>query len=304
VNSPSSNSPAFDVAVILVTYNSAAELPDCLRSLQPAAGNLALQVLVIDNASGDGTPELLRRFARDKPPFAEFRVITNAENRGFTAAVNQGLALADAALVLFLNPDTVLPEQGLVQLREILHALPEAGVVASQLRYPDGRIQPSCRRFPRHAHIIFSLLGLAHLFPKSRLFNGWKMGDFDHRRDAWVEQPQGAFLLARREVVEAAGPWDESFPMFFSDVDWCKRVHDAGYRIRFTAAVQVEHRQGHSVLRHRPRMILSSHRSFIRYFWKHYRGGRWLLPNLLVSILLVFSGGIRFIVCWVARRNG
>ena len=300
----SSNRPVSDLAVILVTYNSAAHILACLQSLQPAAADAALQVIVVDNASGDSTLALLQEFSQENPPFAEFRIITNSENRGFTAAVNQGLALADAALVLFLNPDTVLPEGGLVQLRQILLAHPEAGVVAPQLRYPDGRIQPSCRRFPRHAHIIFSLLGLAHLFPKSRLFNGWKMGDFDHRRDAWVEQPQGAFLLARREVVDAVGPWDEGFPMFFSDVDWCQRVHAAGYRIRFTAAVQVVHRQGHSVLRHRPRMIVYSHRSFIRYFWRHHRGGRWLLPNLLVSILLVFSGGIRFIVNWLRSRNG
>ena len=129
--------------------------------------------------------------------------------------------------MLFLNPDTILPPNCLTALLPALYADPGTGVVAPQLRFPpasSGFIQPSCRRFPTYWDLFCAFTGLTMLFPRSRFFNGWKMGDFDHRSPREVDQPQGACLLARPEVATQLGAWDERFPLFFSDVDWCRRV--------------------------------------------------------------------------------
>lgn len=285
-----------DCAVIIVTYNNREDIPTCLRSLSRADPDARLQVIVVDNASPDGTGDWLHAFQARQNGFAAFQFIKNRENRGFTRAVNQALAYFNAEMVLFLNPDTELPEQSLARLRAFLHNHPDIQVIAPQFRNPDGTVQPSCRRFPRHRDILFSMMGLDLLFPRSKTFNGWKMGDFDHCSGRFVDQPQGAFLLARKEVIRTVGAWDERYPMFFSDVDWCYRVWQAGFRIYFWPEVFVIHHKGKSISADRPAMILSSHRSFIRYFWKTYRNWYSVVPNLLVTSLLLSAAPIRFLL--------
>ena len=142
------------------------------------------------------------------------------------------------------------------------------GIVAPQFLNADGSIQPSCRRFPRHRDIVFHALGLNYLFPYSKLYNYWKMGDFDHQSQRFVDQPQGAFLLTHRRAFEDVGLLDENFPMFFSDVDWCRRFINKGWKITFTPEVKIIHHKGSSVYNNRNRisLIWSSHISFYLYF--------------------------------------
>ena len=303
MNSSSSNKPNYDYAVILVTYNSRDEVLTCLQSLPDADPGARFQIIIVDNHSADGTVPAVRRWAETSPDNLSIDLIENARNWGFTHAVNQGLARADAQWIVFLNPDTQLPENALRRLREVLQQRPDIGVIAPQLRNPDGSVQPSCRRFVRHRDVWFHFTGLAMWFPRSRRFNGWKMGDFDHRSPREVDQPQGAFLLARRDVVQSVGEWDERFPMFFSDVDWCRRVKQAGYRIWFEPSVQVFHHKGRSVFANRPPMILTSHRSFVRYFWKYYPQPRYFLLNAATSLLLWITGWLRYVFHRLFRRR-
>lgn len=249
---------------------------------------------MIDNASTDDTCERVHRFATQHRLQDRLYCHRNPKNVGFTAALNQAISRASAPFVLILNPDTVLPPNALPSLTSILEQHPEVGALAPQLRYTDGRIQPSCRRFPRHRDVYFSIFGLDRLFLRSGFFNRWKMGDFDHDQIRDVEQPQGACLLTRRDVITTIGLWDERYPMFFSDVDWCRRVWAAGYRILFTPEVVVMHHRGKSVRAERPAMILSSHRSFIRYFWLSYPGLRWLPANFGITLLLIATGLLRY----------
>lgn len=228
-------------------------------------------------------------------------MIFNEENAGFTRAVNQGvenyfvMAGHELAPVLFLNPDTILPAGSLAALLEKLYAFPEAGVMAPQLVHQDGRIQPSCRRFPTHGDLLCELFGLSRIFSRSARFNRWKMGDFDHRRAAEVEQPQGACLLARPEVVKQTGLWDERFPIFFSDVDWCRRVWEKGWKIRFEPSVQIIHAQGVSVRQVQASAIWSSHLSFWRYLRKYENNWREKFLNLICGSLLVIAAMVRMI---------
>jgi len=288
------------MAIIIVTFQNAAGIAACLHSLNRAFSERRLHLFLIDNSSADGTREVIAQ-TRQALSSARFHieVISNRENVGFTRAVNQGLeryvAMAGHANVplLFLNPDTILPPQALSTLLEKLYALPQTGVMAPQLIHPEGRVQPSCRRFPTHWDLLCELTGLSRLLPHSPRFNRWKMGNFDHRTAAEVEQPQGAVLLARPEVIQQVGLWDERFPIFFSDVDWCKRVWERGWKIRFEPSVQIVHAQGVSVRQVRAAAIWSSHVSFWRYLRK-YKNSWWEnWVNLILGPLLLLAAGVR-----------
>ncbi len=325
--------PPQEIFTIIVTYQSADHIQACLASLPQAEGVRQLTIAVIDNASSDGTPALLEETMRALPqPRVRSSHVRNPENLGFTRALNQGLVPRPAgAAVLFLNPDTLLPPNSLAALMQKLYADDHTGVVAPQLRFPAASlyrsrlrapasprsergdsglnasrgnghddaeahmIQPSCRRFPIYWDLFCEFSGLALLFPQSPRFNRWKMGDFDHRSSREVDQPQGAFLLARPEVVEQVGMWDERFPLFFSDVDWCRRVWQAGWKIRFEPEVFVWHAQGASVKRFKPRAIWSSHVSFWRYFRKWRRSFADEMLSLIAGPLLLGAAVLRII---------
>ncbi|MCG3119550.1 MAG: N-acetylglucosaminyl-diphospho-decaprenol L-rhamnosyltransferase [bacterium] len=302
--SPISPPPA--VAIIIVTFQNAGEIAACLRSLVAAAPQWQVQLFLIDNASTDATRQAITAASAELPP-ARFHidVIANAANVGFTRAVNQGLERyfaqrkrGEAMPVMFLNPDTILPPHSLAALMEKLYAFTEAGVIAPQLIHPDGRIQASCRRFPTQWDLFCELSGLSRLFPNSPILNRWKMAAFDHQHSAAVEQPQGACLLAKPEVVQQVGWWDERFPIFFSDVDWCKRVWEKGWQIRFEPSVQIVHAQGISVRQVRAAAIWSSHLSFWRYLRKHENTRRQKILNWIFGPLLAAAACVRAFPYW------
>ncbi|HPG38337.1 MAG TPA: glycosyltransferase family 2 protein [bacterium] len=276
------------IAVIIVTFNNYSHIDGCLHSLSTALSGYKARVFVVDNASSDGTteylqnPELPAKFS-----FHKLVLIFNDRNTGFTYAVNQGLRIADENYIILLNPDIILQPQVITTLVGSLSD--NVGVAAPQLRFPDGRVQPSCRRFPRKRDVFFSVTGLAALFKNSSLFNGWKMPDFDHSCARSVDQPQGAFLLIRRDVLQQTGLLDERFPMFFSDVDWCYRAKQQGFEIVFNPQANVVHYKGASVYRKRLHMIVSSHRSFVDYFKKYDRTGIQRLLTWLIFLLLLIT---------------
>jgi len=292
---------AYDLSIVIVTYNSAATIGDCLTSLdRNTTSGLQTEIILIDNHSTDDTLSIVHLFQKSNP---NLQVIPNATNRYFAPAVNQGIRVATGQYILLLNPDTQIIADALKQLHQVFESDPDIGVTAPQLLNPDGSIQASCRRFPKHRDVIFNMTGLFKLFRYNRFFNGWKMGDFDHQSLRDVDQPQGAALFTSREVLETVGPLDESFPMFFNDVDWCYRVKQAGYRIVYVPAAQVIHHQGSSVKQVKLWMIISSHVSFFRYFEKHYDRIYQQIINLVIGLLLFCSLPVR--VLWeLLRKNG
>jgi hypothetical protein len=302
---PTENPPDA-IAIIIITFQNAGQIAGCLQSLIKAEPRRRLHLFIVDNASTDHTVEIIRETITGlSTPRLVVDFVVNADNLGFTRAVNQGLQRCAAAWggyhlpVLFLNPDTILPENSLSTLLEKLYALPATGVIAPQLIHPDGSIQPSCRRFPRHWDLFCELTGLSRLLPGSKIFNRWKMGDFDHRSAIEVDQPQGACLLTRPQVVAQIGLWDERFPLFFSDVDWCRRVWEKGWQIRFEPSVQIIHAQGTSVRQVQPAAIRSSHLSFWRYFRKYERSGGEKILNVIWGAVLIIAAIMRVVFYFV-----
>ncbi len=287
-----------EVSIVVVTYNSAQYIKRCLESIQRQSLVINLKAIVVDNASKDATRSIVEEF-RSNSSFLQ--LISNEKNRYFAAAVNQGIAAAQSDYIFILNPDTELQPESLELLLEYFRNDRSVGVVAPQLVNPDGSVQPSCRRFPRHRDVIFNIFGINALMPKSRFFNGWKMGDFDHQQIREIDQPQGAALLTSRAVLDKVGGFDEDFPMFFNDVDWCYRVKQAGYKIVFYPPAKVIHLQGASVNRKKAQMIVFSHVSFFRFFEKYYDRVHHQVLNFIVGFLLYIS--IPFRVVWVMLRS-
>ena len=293
-----------ELSVIIVTYNHSAEIQPCLTAVVQNTKLRPLQIIVVDNASDDDTVDIVRQITRDYVE-EEITVVLsrNSRNLGYTKAVNQGLQKATGKFLLLLNPDVVVFPNTIDKLISFLQNHPDCSVAAPQLLFPNFQIQPSCRRFPRRRDVLYEILGLNRIFPRSSQFNSWKMADFDHCHTRKVDQPQGACLLTTRAAFAQVGYLDERFRMFFSDVDWCKRFIEAGGKVVFYPEAKAIHRKGTSVYRYRRRMVWISHWDFIRYFWKHYPKVRSFLPNILVSGLLLKTGIIRWIFARASRKT-
>jgi GT2 family glycosyltransferase len=196
--------------------------------------------MVIDNASGDRTLEEVRAHGG-------VTVIANRENRGFAAAVNQGFQACSAEYLLILNPDTRI----LTALDDLIEASRAYGLAAGALLDKTGKPQKgfTIRRFPTALTFWFELSGLNRLWPSNPVNRRYRYLDRDLDRAGPVEQPAGAFLMLRRDVWQRLGGLDERFfPIWFEDVDFCRRAADAGYRIEYVPKVTAEHAGGHSIL--------------------------------------------------------
>lgn len=255
-----------ELGICIVNWNTSELLDRCLKSILQHKGTCQIDVVVVDNASTDGSVEMIR----ERHPWA--RLIANTENRYYAAANNQGLKALHTPFKLLLNPDIEVLPGALQALLDFMRTHPQAGAAAPRLRGPDGRIQYSCRTFPRPEIIFFEALGLSRLFPRSRIFGKYRMSYWDYNEERPVEQPMASALLLRQAALDDVGLFDEQFPMFFNDVDLCQRLWEAGWEIWLAPQAEMIHIGGAATRLVRREMIIESHRSFIRYYEKHYRG--------------------------------
>jgi N-acetylglucosaminyl-diphospho-decaprenol L-rhamnosyltransferase len=269
------------IGIVIVTYESEEVIGDCLRSCPQGT-----RVVVVDNASTDETCGRVRQF-----PGVE--LLSNSKNEGFAAAVNQGVASLDTEFVLVLNPD--------VQLLTPIEPLEAGGDLATgKLVDSSGSWQKGfgLRRFPLPKTLIFEVLGINRIWPGNPVNRQYRCFDLglDSASDQNfqdVEQPPGAFLMFRREVWRKLGGMDTQFrPIWFEDVDFCKRAWDAGYRARYVPEVHAKHRGGHSIkfLNWRCREVYW-YASLLRYASKHFRSRAFLG----VSAAVVLSSAPRAI---------
>lgn len=290
------NSPPVDLSVCIVSWNTWEDLRCCLESLRESP-DVAVQVIVADNASTDGTPQ------RVAESFPEVELIRNSANRGFAAASNQGLAAGRGRYLLLLNPDTLVPPGGLRDLVEFADAHPEAGIVGPQQRYPDGRLQYSARHFPTLTAALFRNTPLGRLFPGTAAVRDYLMSDWDHESVREVDWVSGAAMLIRREVYEQIGPLDEGFFWGSEDVDYCWRAHQAGWKVLYTPRPAIVHCIGRSTDRVRTRTIIRTHRSMYRLYRKHLARTApaaalvWVGLWLRAGMVLAYSWGK-----WLLRR--
>jgi N-acetylglucosaminyl-diphospho-decaprenol L-rhamnosyltransferase len=248
-----------DLAVVVVNYNAGPLLERCLRSALERAGGARLEVVVVDNASTDGSLEAALALPG-------VRVVRNPDNRGFAAAANQGIRATSAPFVLLLNPDAEVRSGTLAGLLDAARGHPRAGAIGPLVRSPDGRVYPSARRVPSLG------MGLAHAFlgvlwPDNRFTRAYTMADWDRRSMRSVEWVSGSCMLLRREALDEVGLFDEGYFMYVEDVDLCTRLRAGGWEVLFTPDLEVVHVQGASTRGSR-RMTLEHSKSIYRYFVK------------------------------------
>ncbi|MCL6545100.1 MAG: glycosyltransferase [Bryobacteraceae bacterium] len=278
------------IGAVIVTHNSEQEIGPCLGALQ----GLVSEVVVVDNASGDGTAEQVRQ-----RPGVE--LIANPANLGFAAAVNQGVRALSSPLVLLLNPDTVVIS-GLHLLRD---ACLESGVgaVSGRLVNPSGSPQSgfTLRRFPTPAALAFEALGINRVWSSNPVNRRYRCLDVDLEQSGEAEQPAGAFLMFRKEAWAAVGGFDEDFwPVWFEDVDFLRRLRAAGFRVLYCPGAAARHQGAHSVSRMADDWrILCWYGNFLRYVQKHFsRGGR------IAAGLAVVAGTLgRMVAAALAARK-
>ena len=247
------------VSAIVVTHNAAAWIE---RSLQSLAGSGA-EVIVVDNASTDGTPGLVRE------KFPDARVIEQ-ENKGFGAGNNAGMRAASGRYYLLLNPDAWLTEGALEKLVAFADEHPEAAVVGPRLLNPDGSLQRSVRGYPSPWRIATEYFFLRKLGPRTHALNAFFGEQFDHESVREAEYLFGACLLVRREAVDEVGGFDEDFFLMSEEVDWCYRFREAGWKVLFYPGAEVFHVVGASLNPRQFHAIVRGHLQFLR---KH-RGER------------------------------
>jgi GT2 family glycosyltransferase len=231
-----------DLSIIIVSYNTRRLLDECLASLQTAVSpSGGMEIIVVDNASSDGSVQMVRQ----KHPHV--RLIASEENNGFSAANNLGATEANGRFLLFLNSDTVVCEEALIQPLDYLETHPDAGAITVRLVYPDGKRDPDNHRgFPTPWNALCHFSGLGRLFPTSPRFNGYFQSYADFDQTHAVPVIAGSFMMMPRAVFAELGGWDETYFFYGEDIDFCYRIHQAGYEIIYYPHVEVLHYKGAS----------------------------------------------------------
>lgn len=271
-----------DVSVVIVTYKEGLDvLKACFDSVV-AQIDVSLELIIVDNGASEATRGLLSSY-----PSSTY--IRNASNRGFAAAVNQGIKRSNSRYILLLNPDTSSGPGVYAQMVKHLDQDRDVGVASCVIRYPNGQLQESIRRFPEVIDQLLIMLKAPHLFKHLQAIDRYMMHDVDALQTQDVDSIMGAFMWIRREVTEKIGWLDERYFIWFEEVDYCKMVHDAGWTIRHYADVEITHHKGHTfdqiaTLR-KQKWIRTSLR---KYLYKHQgvlvAGIFWILAPLFIAL--------------------
>ena len=279
-----------DVAIIIVSWNVRKPLQDCLESIFRLTQNeKPHQVIVVDNASTDGTVDMVRQ------QFPEVTMVANQTNVGFAAANNQGMRLSGAPAILLLNPDTLVHPGSLPAMVHAFVQHPKAGIIGPKLLNVDGTVQPSVRRLPSATALIAIALKIRHVWKNFPPLQRYLATDVDENAEQAVGQVMGAAFLIRRELMKAIGLLDERFYIWFEEVDYCKRAADAGWETWYVPNATITHLGGESF---RQQSNLQKQRqwqkSVQRYAQKHF--------TYWQRLLVWKAGWLGMCLTWVALQ--
>jgi len=274
-----------DVSVVIVNWNTRDILRNCLKSIYEQTGDVALEVIVIDNASSDGSAEMVRK------NFPKVSLIENSENRGFAAANNQGITIAKGRYVLLLNSDTIILDNAIDKTLSFADAHPEAGVVGCQVWENSETIQMTCFRFPSVFNLFLSAFWLNKIFKHNRILGREWMLWWGRDSEREVDVISGSFMFVRRKAIDEAGLMDEDYFLYYEETDWCYRFANAGWKILFWPGAKILHWHGgrNSSKQEALKMFVQFQKSLLIFFRKHYG---WL-NCITARLLLIMSFGLR-----------
>jgi N-acetylglucosaminyl-diphospho-decaprenol L-rhamnosyltransferase len=291
-----------DLSIVIVNYNTCDRLRDCLRSVYESQGDFAYEVWVVDNASTDGSAAMVQ------DEFPRVQLIESSINGGYAYANNLGLRAAGfksqipdpksqiPKYALLLNPDTVLPTDGLASMLAFMEARPEAGAAGPKLVLADGRLDLACRRsFPTPGVSFYRLVGLSKLFSQSRRFARYNLTYLDPDGEAEVDSVVGAFMMVRGEAIQQVGLLDERFFAYGEDLDFCLRIKQRDWKVFYNPAVTVLHYKGESSKQHSYRMNVEFYRAMRLFHDKHYKRGTPFFINWLIDLGIPLLCGLALV---------
>lgn len=283
-----------DLAIVIVNYNVCNLLRRCLQSVYASEGDFKQAVCVVDNDSRDGSVAMV------KSEFPQTTLIANDYNPGYSTANNQGmrrLGVDDLNVevrpryCLLLNPDTEVPPDAFAKMLLYLEQNQDVGVVGPKLVMSDGRLDLACRRaFPTPTVSLYRMIGLSRVFPKSRRFGRYNMTFLNEDETAEVDSIVGAFMVARTMAISQVGLMDERFWMYGEDLDWAKRIKDAGWKVVYYPEVTVLHVKRASS-RQNKQADIEFNRAMLIFYYKHYYAQTPKLLHWLVLLGVAIKGG-------------
>lgn len=267
-----------ELSVVVVNTNAGEDVLKCMTSVHESAGEVALQVVVSDNGSTDGSVEAI------ESAFPDTLVIRNGGNLGFPAAANRGMAATGSEFVLLINPDADVSAGTLEGFLKVARDHPRAGAIGALTRNVDGSIYPSARRIPS------PWLGLAHtvlapFWPTNPWTRRYRIAEWDRRSEREVDWVSGSSVLLRRAALDEVGLFDEAYFMYVEDMDLCTRMRKAGWEVWFSPQLEITHIGG-TVTKGKRRMTLEHSKSVYVYFSKHQARGWRIVLRPFVWVLL------------------
>ena len=258
---PQSN---IDVSIIIVSWNTKQITCDCLKSVYEQTSNIDFEVIVVDNASSDGSIELVEE------QFPQVKLIKNSENLGFAKASNIGIEAGSGKYVALVNSDIVVPGDCIKNMIEFMDRNPSVGMAGPRILNPDHSLQVSCRYFPSVWNNLCQAFGLNKVFTKTVFFSEPFMKCWAHDAERRVDVLSGCFWMIRREAINQVGLLDEDFFIYGEDIDWCKRFHQAGWDVMFYPDAEVIHFGGASSSNAPVKFYLEMQKADLQYWEKHH----------------------------------
>ena len=284
-----------DVSTIIVNWNTCEILRNCLVSIFASTKDVEFEVIVIDNASSDGSVDMV------KSEFPQVEIIVNTENRGFAAANNQGITIARGRYVLLLNSDTVVLDNAIDEAVAFADTHPEAAVVGCRVLSPDRSLQPTCFMFPSLLNHLLFVTYLYKLFPRSKLFGREQMTWWNRDKAKEVDVVTGCFMLVRKTAIKQVGEMDTRFFMYAEETDWCYRFRKAGWKNMFTPSAQIVHLGGASANKHGSQRAMIIDKSYIRFMFKHWP--IWKAKMGIVLMVIFYASRLLLLTPQFVLRN-
>jgi GT2 family glycosyltransferase len=274
-----------DISVIILSWNDLPHLMMCLESLKRFTGRRTMEIIVVDNASTDGSPDAVAN------RFPDVILIKNKENLGFPKGNNMGIAASKGKYVCLVNSDIEFLDSGIDTLADYMDEHTDIGMIGPKILNADRTHQSSCRRFPSLWNNLCATLGLAGALKNSKFLSGEHMFYFKGDRTLDVNVLVGCFWMVRRTALSEFGLLDENFFMYAEDIDWCRRCWKAGWRVVFFPGANAIHYRGGSSKNDPVRCAVDQQNSVFKY-WKKHHG---ILPSLIIRLLIFNYLCLRFV---------
>jgi len=266
-----------ELSIVIVSWNTKDILRDCLVSVYAETKETDFEIIVVDNASEDGSADMVEQ------EFPQVILIRHPENSGFAAANNIGFGHCKAEFVLLLNSDTIVLDGALDKTIAYARTVPQYGVTSCRVLNDDKSLQPNCFMYPSILNSTLFVTGLYRIFPKNKFFGRQQMTWWDYNDEKEVQVIVGCFMMVRKEALEQVGPLDEQFFMYSEEVDWCYRFSSQGWKLGFFPGAEIIHLGGASAAKLGGDRALLKDRSSRRFYKKH-----WSKPAYLVALFLMF----------------